>query len=78
MFCLKKITLENKYISTDCEIIYLSHDITYHGMLGSPHQVAVHEAGSASVDWAGQPRVQQGPGVGGGAVHLHTQPTILA
>ena len=47
-------------------------------MLGSPHQVAVHEAGSASVDWAGQSGGQQGPGVGGGAVHLHTQPTVLA
>ena len=47
-------------------------------MLGSPHQVAVHEAGSASVDGASQSGGQQGPGVRGGAVHLHTQPTVLA
>ena len=36
----------------------------------STHQVAVHEAGSASVDGPGQPRIQQRPGVRGGAVHL--------
>ena len=47
-------------------------------LIGSPHQVAVHEAGSASVDWAGHSGGQQAPGVSGGAVHLHTQPTILA
>ena len=47
-------------------------------MLGSPHQVAVHEAGAASVDRAGQSRGEQAPGVGGGAVHLHEQPTVLA
>ena len=44
----------------------------------STHQVAVHEAGSASVDGAGQSGGQQAPGVGGGAVHLTTQPPDLA